>query len=142
MNNHWIHIVNATQNNLKNVSVAIPKHHLTVVTGVSGSGKSSLVFDTLAAESRRELNDTFSSYIQHMLPKYGRPTVERIDNLPVAIPIEQKNCQLIHDLLLEPIQRFIRFCGCFFPELDNRLLVILIHFRLTIQKESVKRVMD
>lgn len=90
MDNHWIHIVNATQNNLKNVSVAIPKHHLTVVTGVSGSGKSSLVFDTLAAESRRELNDTFSSYIQHMLPKYGRPTVERIDNLPVAIPIEQK----------------------------------------------------
>ncbi|MHC5375698.1 excinuclease ABC subunit UvrA [Enterococcus sp. LJL120] len=90
MNNNFIHIVNATQNNLKNISVKIPKHKLTVVTGVSGSGKSSLVFDTLAAESRRELNDTFSSYIQHMLPKYGRPTVERIDNLPVAIPIEQK----------------------------------------------------
>ena len=90
MKNDMIKIINATQNNLKNVSVDIPKHCLTVVTGVSGSGKSSLVFDTLAAESRRELNDTFSSYIQHMLPKYGRPTVERIDCLPVAIPIEQK----------------------------------------------------
>ncbi|OTN89318.1 excinuclease ABC subunit A [Enterococcus sp. 7E2_DIV0204] len=90
MKNKYIQICNATQNNLKNVSVKIPKHQLTVVTGVSGSGKSSLVFDTLAAESRRELNDTFSSYIQHMLPKYGRPTVEKIENLPVAIPIEQK----------------------------------------------------
>lgn len=55
----------------------IPKHQLTVVTGVSGSGKSSLVFDTLAAESRRELNDTFNSYVQAYLPKYGRPEVEK-----------------------------------------------------------------
>lgn len=63
---------------------------MTVVTGVSGSGKSSLVFDTLAAESRRELNDTFPSFLQHFLPKYGRPSVEKIENLPVAIVIEQK----------------------------------------------------
>lgn len=90
MDNKFIRVINASQNNLKNVSVDIPKHSLTVVTGVSGSGKSSLVFDTIVAQSRRELNDTFSSYIQHMLPKYGRPTVERIDFLPVAIPIEQK----------------------------------------------------
>lgn len=90
MDNNWIEIVNATQNNLKNVSTKIPKHQLTVVTGVSGSGKSSLVFGTLAAESRRELNDTFSSYIQKMLPKYGRPNVEKINHLPIAIPIEQK----------------------------------------------------
>lgn len=90
MDNNWIEIINATQNNLKNVSTKIPKHQLTVVTGISGSGKSSLVFGTLAAESRRELNDTFSSYIQKMLPKYGRPNVEKINNLPIAIPIEQK----------------------------------------------------
>lgn len=61
-----------------------------MVTGVSGSGKSSLVFDTLAAESRRELNDTFPSFLQHSLPKYDRPSVEKIENLPVAIVIEQK----------------------------------------------------
>lgn len=64
----WIEIKHATQNNLKNVSVNIPKKQLTVVTGLSGSGKSSLVFDTLAAESRRELNDTFSSFVQITYP--------------------------------------------------------------------------
>lgn len=86
----WIKIRHATQNNLKNVSVDIPKKQLTVVTGLSGSGKSSLVFGTLAAESRRELNDTFSSFVQNYLPKYGRPEVEKIENLPVAIVIDQK----------------------------------------------------
>jgi excinuclease ABC A subunit len=90
MEKEWIKIKNATQNNLKNVTTQIPKHQLTVVTGVSGSGKSSLIFDTLAAESRRELNDTFPSFLQKYLPKYGRPIVERIENLPVAIVIEQK----------------------------------------------------
>lgn len=73
----WIEIKHASQNNLKNISVNIPKKQLTVVTGLSGSGKSSLVFDTLAAESRRELNDTFSSFVQNYLPKYGRPEVEK-----------------------------------------------------------------
>lgn len=86
----WIKIKHATQNNLKDISVNIPKKQLTVVTGLSGSGKSSLVFDTLAAESRRELNDTFSSFVQNYLPKYGRPEVEKIENLPVAIVIDQK----------------------------------------------------
>lgn len=86
----YIKIKNAKQNNLKDVTVEIPKHQLTVVTGVSGSGKSSLVFDTLAAESRRELNDTFNSYVQAYLPKYGRPEVEKIENLPVSIMIEQQ----------------------------------------------------
>ncbi|WP_207694918.1 excinuclease ABC subunit A [Enterococcus sp. DIV0212c] len=90
MEKEWIKIKNATQNNLKNVTTQIPKHKLTVVTGVSGSGKSSLIFDTLAAESRRELNDTFPSFLQKYLPKYGRPIVESIENLPVAIVIEQK----------------------------------------------------
>ncbi len=83
-------IVGATENNLKSVSLEIPKGKITVFTGVSGSGKSSLCLDTIAAESRRELNETFPSFVQQYLPKYGRPRVERIENMPVTIVIDQK----------------------------------------------------
>jgi len=85
-----ISIHEAQENNLKDVSLDIPKHKTTVFAGLSGSGKSSLVFDTLAAVSRRELNETFPSFTQQYLPKYGQPEVNRIDNLPVAIVVEQK----------------------------------------------------
>ncbi len=85
-----IHIYGATENNLKDVSLSVPKKQITVFTGVSGSGKSSLCLDTIAAESRRELNETFPSFVQQYLPKYGRPHVERIENLPVTIVIDQK----------------------------------------------------
>ena len=88
--NDSILIQGATENNLKNLSLRIPKRQITVVTGVSGSGKSSLVLDTIAAKSRRELNDTFPSFVQQYLPKYGRPHVEAIENLPIAIVIEQR----------------------------------------------------
>lgn len=80
----------ARENNLKNLSLEIPKYKITVFTGVSGSGKSSLVMDTIAAKSRRELNDTFPSFVQQYLPKYGRPHVDRIEGLPIAIVIDQK----------------------------------------------------
>ncbi|MBQ7690927.1 MAG: excinuclease ABC subunit UvrA [Muribaculaceae bacterium] len=80
----------ASENNLKNISLAIPKHQITVFTGVSGSGKSSLVLDTIAAKSRRELNDTFPAFVQQYLPKYGRPHVEAVENLPIAIVIDQR----------------------------------------------------
>lgn len=83
-------VEDARENNLKHVSLSIPKHKITVVTGVSGSGKSSLVLDTVAAQSRRELNDTFPSFVQHYLPKYGRPDVGAIRHLPAAIVIDQK----------------------------------------------------
>ena len=86
----FILIKDATENNLKHVTVRIPKRQITVVTGVSGSGKSSLVLDTIAAKSRRELNDTFPSFTQQYLPKYGRPHVGEIVNLPIAIVIEQR----------------------------------------------------
>lgn len=90
MEKNMIRVFDATQNNLKHVSVDIPKHKITVVTGVSGSGKSSLVLDTIAAQSRRELNDTFPSFTQRYLPKYGRPSVGKIEGLPPAIIIDQR----------------------------------------------------
>ncbi len=90
MTHDKIIIRGARENNLKNVSLDIPKHQITVFTGVSGSGKSSLVLDTIAAKSRRELNDTFPSFVQQYLPKYGRPHVDAIENLPIAIVIDQK----------------------------------------------------
>ena len=88
----YTHIIirGATENNLKNVSLRLPKHQITISTGVSGSGKSSSVLDTIAAKSRRELNDTFPTFVQQYLPKYGRPHVESIENLPIAIVIDQK----------------------------------------------------
>lgn len=90
MKQDTICITDAYENNLKHISLCIPKYQLTVFTGVSGSGKSSLVLDTIAAQSRRELNDTFPSFVQHYLPKYGRPHVGGVENLPVAIIIDQK----------------------------------------------------
>lgn len=86
----YIHLVGAREKNLKNIEVKIPKKMITVFTGVSGSGKSSLVFDTIAAESQRQLNETYSSFIRHRLPHYGQPNVDTIENLSVAIIIDQK----------------------------------------------------
>lgn len=86
----YIHVVGAREKNLKNIEVRIPKNKITVFTGVSGSGKSSLLFDTIAAESQRQLNETYSSFIRHRLPHYGQPKVESIENLSVAIIVDQK----------------------------------------------------
>lgn len=85
-----IRITHAKQNNLKDISLSIPKHKITVFTGVSGSGKSSLVIDTLGAESQRLLNESYSSYIQNLLPHYVRPNVDVIEGLPVSIIVNQK----------------------------------------------------
>ncbi|MCP3773396.1 excinuclease ABC subunit UvrA [Paenibacillus sp. MZ04-78.2] len=85
-----IRVTGARENNLKNVTVSIPKKRITVFTGVSGSGKSSLVFDTIAAESQRQLNETFTSFVRHRLPHYGQPDVDSLDNLSVAIVVDQK----------------------------------------------------
>lgn len=88
--NDYIIVKNAGTNNLKNISIEIPKHKIVAVTGVSGSGKSSFVFDTIACESQRLLNETYSSYIQNLLPKYRKPPVDSISNLPVSLVINQK----------------------------------------------------
>jgi excinuclease UvrABC ATPase subunit len=72
MSKDYIVVRGARENNLKNISLEIPKKKITVFTGVSGSGKSSLVFDTIAAESQRLLNETYDSFIRHRLQKYGK----------------------------------------------------------------------
>ena len=77
------------QNNLKNISLDIPKNKIVVFTGVSGSGKSSIVFDTIAAESQRQMNETYSAWIRGRLPKYEKPNVEWIDNLNPSVIIDQ-----------------------------------------------------
>jgi excinuclease UvrABC ATPase subunit len=85
-----IRIRGARENNLRDVDLDIPKHRLTVVTGVSGSGKSSLVFDVLAAESGRQLNATFSAFAQTRLPDYGEPDADALENLPAVIVVDQR----------------------------------------------------
>lgn len=85
-----IEVVGARQHNLKNVDVSIPKNKLVVFTGVSGSGKSSLVFDTIYAEAQRQLIETFSSFARRRLPKISRPDVDEIKNISTTITIDQK----------------------------------------------------
>lgn len=84
-----IFIHGLTQNNLKHVSFSIPKEKITVFTGVSGSGKSSIVFDTVAAESQRQMNATYPAFVRSRLPKYPKPAVERIDNLTASVVVDQ-----------------------------------------------------
>ena len=86
----FIEVRGARENNLKNVSLDIPKQKITVFTGVSGSGKSSLVFDTIAAEAQRQLNETFTAFVQGFLPHYGQPDVDHVEHLNAPIVIDQK----------------------------------------------------
>ncbi|MDT3723850.1 excinuclease ABC subunit UvrA [Streptomyces sp. DSM 41972] len=85
-----IHVHGARENNLKNVSVELPKRRLTVFTGVSGSGKSSLVFDTIAAESQRLINETYSAFLQGFMPTPARPEVDVLEGLTTAITVDQQ----------------------------------------------------
>ena len=84
-----IRVTGARENNLKDVSIEIPKRRLTVFTGVSGSGKSSLVFDTIAAESKRLINETYSAFVQGLMPTLARPDVDVLDGLTTAIIVDQ-----------------------------------------------------
>ena len=85
-----IRVVGARENNLKGIDVEIPKRRLTVFTGVSGSGKSSLVFDTIAAESQRLINETYSTFVQGFMPNLARPDVDLLDGLTTAILVDQQ----------------------------------------------------
>jgi excinuclease UvrABC ATPase subunit len=85
-----IEIRGARENNLKNVSVDIPKRKITVFTGVSGSGKSSLVFGTIAAESQRLINETYPAFVQQFMPHYGQPDADSLANISAAIIVDQQ----------------------------------------------------
>jgi excinuclease UvrABC ATPase subunit len=85
-----IRVYGARENNLKDVSIEIPKRRLTVFTGVSGSGKSSLVFSTIAAESQRLINETYSAFVQGFMPTLARPDVDVLDGLTTAIIVDQE----------------------------------------------------
>src|SRR5690349_17936126 len=85
-----IRVQGARENNLKDVSIAIPKRRLTVFTGVSGSGKSSLVFGTIAAESQRLINETYSAFVQGFMPTLARPDVDVLAGLTTAIIVDQE----------------------------------------------------
>jgi excinuclease UvrABC ATPase subunit len=86
----FITIRGARENNLKDVTLQIPKRKLTIFTGVSGSGKSSIVFDTLATEAQRQLYENFSLFIRNFLPKYPQPDADAIENLTMAVIVDQK----------------------------------------------------
>src|SRR6187401_824734 len=85
-----IRVHGARVNNLKDIHVEIPKRRLTVFTGVSGSGKSSLVFDTIAAESQRLINETYSAFVQGFMPTLSRPEVDLLEGLTTAIIVDQE----------------------------------------------------
>src|SRR3954454_8213890 len=86
-----IRLTRVRQNNLKNISVEFPARKITVVTGLSGSGKSSLVFDTLYAEGQRRYVESLSTYTRQFLEKMPKPDLDSIENIPPAIALEQKN---------------------------------------------------
>ena len=90
MPQEYIEIHGARENNLKNVSLRIPKRKITIFTGVSGSGKSSIVFDTIATEAQRQLYETFSMFVRNFLPRYAQPQADSIENLDMAIVVDQK----------------------------------------------------
>src|SRR5690349_16059587 len=85
-----IRVLGARVNNLKNINLEIPKRRLTVFTGVSGSGKSSLVFGTIAAESQRLINETYSAFVQGFMPTLARPDVDVLEGLTTAIIVDQE----------------------------------------------------
>src|ERR687883_1622181 len=85
-----IRVQGARENNLKDVSVELPKRRLTVFTGLSGSGKSSLVFGTIAAESQRLINETYSAFLQGFMPSLARPDVDLLEGLTTAIIVDQE----------------------------------------------------
>ena len=90
MSQEYIEVRGARENNLKDVSLQLPKRKITIFTGVSGSGKSSLVFDTLASEAQRRLYENLSFFVRNFLPRYPQPDADAIENISMAVIVDQK----------------------------------------------------
>ncbi|MBA1838065.1 hypothetical protein GC584_08570 [Corynebacterium sp. zg912] len=116
----------ANENNLQNVSLEIPKRRLTAFAGVSGSGKSSLVFDTIAAESQRLINETYSSFVQGFMPSMARPDVVGLSGVTAAIVVDQSalgsNVRSTVGTATDvtPMLRVLFCCACCFPASPSR----------------------
>lgn len=93
MDKDYIYINGLKENNIKNIDLTVPKGNIVVFTGVSGSGKSSVVFDTIAQESNRQMTLNYSQYVRNQMPRYERPNLDKIDNLSPVVVIEQKPIQ-------------------------------------------------
>lgn len=100
-------IKNARQHNLKNIDIELPKNEFIVITGVSGSGKSSLAFDTIYSEGQRRYVESLSAYARQFISQMHKPEVDSIEGLAPAISIEQKLQIEIQDLQLELLQKFM-----------------------------------
>ena len=105
-----IRVHGARVNNLKDVSIEIPKRRLTVFTGVSGSGKSSLVFGTIAAESQRLINETYSAFVQGFMPTLARPEADVLEGLTTAIIVDQQRMGADPVLRSAPLPTLTRCC--------------------------------
>src|SRR5262245_23305729 len=107
-----ISVHGARQHNLKNIDVEIPRNSFTVITGLSGSGKSSLAFDTIYAEGQRRYVETLSTYARQFLDQMERPEVDSIEGLSPAISIEQRPPAAARGPRWVPLPRFTITCGC------------------------------
>ena len=114
----FIEVKGARVHNLKNIDVSIPREKLVVITGLSGSGKSSLAFDTIYAEGQRRYIETFSAYARQFLGGLERPDVDKIDGLSPVIALSKRLLQNPRAQLLEPLPRFMTSSDCSTPGLQ------------------------
>ena len=134
-----IKIKGLAQNNLKNLSFKLPKKKIIVFTGVSGSGKSSIVFDTIAAESQRQINETYSAFVRGRLPKYEKPLVELIENLTASVIVDQSQ---LGGNIRSTVPIYMQRCDFCFRESENHMLVQHRIFPLTTLMECVRNVQE
>lgn len=111
----YINVYGARVHNLKDIDAEIPRNSLTVITGLSGSGKSSLAFDTIFAEGQRRYIETFSAYARNFLGNLERPDVDKITGLSPVISIEQKTTNKNPRSTVGPLRRFTTIYVCFMP---------------------------
>jgi excinuclease UvrABC ATPase subunit len=133
MAQEYIEIRGARENNLKDVSLRLPKRKITIFTGVSGSGKSSVVFDTIANEAQRLLFENFSMFIRNLLPRYPQPDADAIENLSMAVIVDQKR--------LGGGSQSRLCCACSFRGSVNRTWAMRMRFPSTTLKACVWSVM-